>query len=529
MSNPKVYTMPMHAPISVPFYVQIPPGAPIPQVFSQAPTNPKPGYVWGYPAQGYPLPPTATVMQGLGPDGTYGWPVYFKGGTSSNPQYAYYPVPSNAAPHGAVPVGGFPPGATFPGVPPPQGTSGKNHHRRRTKESSEEDDEKCACPECIEEKKHAGKAAPRGPTQGAPMPPPPPPPGHFISPQFFGPPPPPPPPAATTTQQTTTFIPYFVPSGCPSHHCEKGAGGPSDNHPSGHKHHDKKPSSSSYHYSVNCECPTCRARRMAIEMERIQEERKNEREYKDAQEFIKMKKRVDREDREAKLEGMYRAKKTGGKNVTFEEPPMCHHMYPEPEGDYEWFGIPIVPTSSIPIMGFHPGETTPIHLQPLHAGPSHYVDDLEEENARLRHEKSHLKDKIKRERSMRNNDNTARDYLSSRLRDLDKDVQELKKKGGKASGAPRSKTPVVEIQVPLATSEKHHHHKKSPSKEKGKAKDGDDSGDNRKGKNRNVESKHKHPHVCFDSECDDFDSCSECSFECTVKGCRTCRPRGGRR
>ncbi|KAK6506543.1 hypothetical protein TWF506_011449 [Arthrobotrys conoides] len=525
MSNQKGYQIPIptHAPIPVPLYVQVPPGT---QYFTQPPTDLGPGYVWGYPAPGYPFPPTVAAMQGHRPDGTYGWPIYFKGGTSSNPQYAYYPVPSNAAPngpvphgpvphgpipHGAVPVGGIPPGAAFAGgIPPgaafpgvaPQGPSGKKH-RRRFKDSSEEDDEKCTCPECIDEKR-TRKAAPRGPPPGAPMSPPPPHPGHFIPAQFYGPPPPPPPQPATTTQQTTTFIPYFVPSGCTPHHCEpkgsgpSGPGGPSDTHNhSGHKHHEKKPSSSSYHYSVNCDCSTCKARRVAIEMERIQEERKNEREYKDAQDYIKMKKRVDREDREAKLEDMYRTKKAGGKNVSFEEPPTRHHMHSESEEDYEWLGIPVVPAGAVPITAFHPGESTPIHLQPLHPGPGPYVSGLEEENARLRHEKSHLKDKIRRERSMRNKDDAARDYLSSRLHDLDKDVQELKKKGSKAPGTPpRPKTPVIEIQVPLAN-EKHHHHKKSPSKDKGKAKDSEDYSDHHGGKNKNVGSKHKHPHLTY--------------------------------
>ncbi|RVD84835.1 uncharacterized protein DFL_003173 [Arthrobotrys flagrans] len=514
MPNPKVYAM------SMPIYVKAPPpGVLVPHIIPPPVTSPGPGYFWGYP-----VPQTATVMQTPGPDGTYGWPIYFKGGTSSNPQFAYYPVSPSAAPLGAVPVGGIPPGAAFPGTVP-QGASGKKYHQHRSKESSDDDSEKCACYECAHGKS-TGKAGKAGNAGTSGLPPDPPLPhlhhlGHFIPAQFYGPPP------ATTTQQTTTFIPYVVPTGCPTHHCNSKTTGSTGTHSTDHgdKHHGKKPSSSSYHYAESCNCNTCKARRMEIEMERIQEERKNEREYKDTQEFIKMKKRVDREERGAKMEDMYRAKKAGGKNVTFDEHRMCNHMCFELEGDYEWVAVPAGP---VPITAFHLGGTTPITLRPLHTGP--YMSGLEEENARLRHEKGHLKDKIKRERSMRNHDDAARAFLSTRLHELDKDIQKLKKKACKAQGGAGTKAPTVEIQFPLVGEK--HHPKNSASEDKGKGKEGGgakDFGDHGKTKAKNVESKHKHPHVCYDSECPDFDSCSECSFECDIKGCRTCRPRGGRR
>ncbi|KAK6331573.1 hypothetical protein TWF718_002122 [Orbilia javanica] len=516
MSNPKVYTMP------VPVYVQAPfPGAPVPHIIPPPPqtTNPRPGYIWGYTA-----PQTATVMQVPGSDGTYGWPIYFQGGTSSNPQFAYYPVPPSAVPAGAVPAGAFPPVSGFPGIVP-QGTSAKKHHRRRSKESSDDDDEKCTCHECNQGKgkgKGPAKTVPSGPPQDASHPHT----GAFMPTQFFVQPP-------ATTQQTTTFIPYVVPTGCTNHHCSPKTTGSTGECSTGHKH-EKKASTSSYHYAKNCDCPTCKARRMAIEMERIQEERKQERELKDTQEFIKIKKRVDREEREATLEGMYRAKKAGGKGVAFEEPHTCHQSHPEFEGEYEWVAIP---TGPVPITAFHPGGTTPITLQPLHTGSGPCMSGLVEENSRLRQEKGHLKEKIRRERSMRNKDDAARAFLSTRLHDLDRDVQELKKKTRKTQGEAPGKAPVVEIQVPLVN-EGHNHHKRSASKDKNKGKGkgkghaGDgrkDPGDHGKGKAKSVDSKSQHPHVCYDSDCEYFDSCSECSFECSVKGCRICRPRGGRR
>ncbi|KAK6511107.1 hypothetical protein TWF481_000029 [Arthrobotrys musiformis] len=486
MSGQKVYTMPI--------YVQAPlPGAPAPHIIPPTPSL-KAGYVWGYPVP-------QTVMQAPGPDGTYGWPIYVKGGTSSNPQFAYYPVPPSAAPPGAVPYGAV-----------PQGPSSKHHRRRQAKESDDDDDEKCACHEC-----KRGKGAGKTPAPpGASMPHP----GQFMPAQFFGPP-------AATTQQTTTFIPYVVPS-CSNHHCNSKSTGSNSTPSTGHKHHIKKESTSSYHYAENCDCPTCKARRMAIEMERIQEERKHEREFKDTREFIKMKKRVDREEREATLEEMYRAKKAGEKHVAFDESHMWRHMHPEHEAGYEWVAVPPGP---FPITAFHPGGTTPITLQPIHHGPM--LSELEVENARLRHEQIHLKDKIKRERSQRNKDDATRAFLSTRLHDLDQDVQELRKKACSTQGGSGVKAPIVEIQVPLGNEKRHQHHKKSASKDKGKDKEGGgsarNSADHAKAKTKNVGSKHKNPHVCYDSDCDNFDSCSECSFECKVKGCRTCRPRGGRR
>ncbi|KAK6524375.1 hypothetical protein TWF281_011283 [Arthrobotrys megalospora] len=500
MAGPGVFPMPI--------YVAPHPGGPLPTPIPTHPaTNPKAGY-WAY--SGGPV-----TMQAPGVDGAYGWPIYIQGGTSSNPQFAYYPVAPGTVPPGVIPTG----------------VSGK-HHRGRQAKDSDDDDEGCPCHECT----HGKRSAPPQPLvapAGVPMPHPHP--GHFIAPQFFM------PPATTTQQSTTTFIPYVIPS-CSAHHCKSKSTTESSSDPSTtRKHHTKKSSTSSYHYADGCDCPTCKARRMAIEMERIQEERQREREYKDAQDFLKMKDRVEREEREAAVEEAYRAKKTCKKHVSFEEPLVSHSKHPDPESEYEWVPVqtavpfpvatpapfPVATPAPAGITAFHPGGSTPITLQPIHPGPGPWMGGLEEENAKLRHQKEHLKRKVQRERSLRNKDDAARAFLSTRLNDLDQDVQELKKKVRHPHGGAGVRAPYVEIEVPIPSGKHHHSHRKSTVKDKGK--EGRNAGDHVTFKGKNSDGKHKHPHICYDSDCDNFDSCSECSFECDVQGCRTCRPHGGRR
>ncbi|KAK6345811.1 hypothetical protein TWF730_010154 [Orbilia blumenaviensis] len=510
MAAPKIVQMPV--------YVQgPPPGVPIPNIIPQLHNSP-PGYFCGHPTA-----PVIMQATGLNAHGAaHGWPIYVQGGSSSNPQFAYYPVPAGGNPQAAIP----------PVLP------GKKHRKRQSKQS--DDGGKCGCDDCVQA--HGKRSVSSHTSSDSPPSPQAPPhlhPGHFIPPQFYG------PPAATQQQQqTTTFIPYVVPA-CSGHQCGSKSTRSDSNPSTSHKNHTKKSSDTSYHYAEACDCPTCKARRTAIEMERLKNERKHEREYKDAHDFLKAKERVDREQREASFEEMYRTtKKAAGKKVTLQEPNVCHHTHPESESEYEWVAFPSVTVPNVgcphvtvpnvgcshapfPITAFHPDGSNPITLQPLHSsfGPWIGSHNLEEENFRLRQEKDRLKDKIRRERSLRNKDENTRDFLSSRLHDLDEDVRELKKKTRHAHGGSGGcKAPIVEIQVPLPK-DKHHHNGSPPSKTKGGSAKGSGGA---KSKGKTDGSKHKHPHVCFDSDCDEFDSCSECSFECDLKGCRTCRPRGGR-
>ncbi|KAK6338146.1 hypothetical protein TWF696_001617 [Orbilia brochopaga] len=450
----------------------------------------------------------------FGPEGTHGWPVYIQGGTPNNPQFAYYPIPPGAAPPGTVPPLGNP------------------RHRRRPARDDNDDDDQCTCPECV--RPAAGKAAAAaGPTPTVPAQP-----TTFIPTQVFAPPP--------VHQQSTTFIPYVVPS-C---HCKDKDKSTSSciSHGHDHKKHTRKdsPSSSSYHYAASCDCPACKARRMAVEMDRIKEERRREREYQDAKDFFKMKERVDREDREAEFADEYRAAKKAAE-IADDEARMYRRMMrdQEREAEYEWAAVPVpVP---VPITAYHPGSSTPITLQPVnpvgyHSGWFDHGHHLAEENTKLRHERSYLKGEVQRERSLRNKEEATRVFFSTRLQDLDQDVQELKKKVRASRNSVPGQGSVIEIQVPT---NKHHHSKdkkatvSAPLKDKGKKDKGGSSKEpvspRRSSEGFSVKSKatgnskHKQPHICHDSDCDDYDSCSDCSFECNKKGCRTCRPRGGRR
>ncbi|KAJ6258830.1 Peregrin [Drechslerella dactyloides] len=462
------------------------PGGSHPKIVPQS--NPNIGYVWGYP----PGMPPMVPQHPSGPEGSYGWPIYVQGGTPSNPKFAYYPVPPGAAPPGTV--------------PPPEA----HRHRRRPPrvDDEDDDDDQCTCPECI--RAAAGKA-----TSGARAVPvvPPPQPTTFIPTQVFAPPAP---------HQSTTFIPYVVPNHC---YCGEKSASSCASHPCGHKKYSKKDSTgnSSYHYAASCDCPSCKARRMAVEMDRIKEERRREREYQDAKEFMKMKERVDREDREAEIAEEYRAAKKAAVAVE-EDARMYRHMMRE--GEYEW-AVPV----PMPITAYHPGSATPITLHPVNPGgyQSGWCDHLAEENTKLRYEKDHLKEKCQRERSFRNKDEATRAFFSTRLQDLDQDVQDLKKKVRVSHGRIPSQGSVLEIQIPT---NKHHHsqgkkvavsapQKNQDKKAKGNSKDAD-SPRNSSGrvtvKTKTTNSKHKQPHICHDSDCDDYDSCSDCSFECHKKG-----------
>ncbi|EWC47851.1 hypothetical protein DRE_02733 [Drechslerella stenobrocha 248] len=425
--------------------------------------------------------------------GTYAWPIYIQGGTATNPQFAYYPVPPHAAP-----------------------VERTHKHRRRRPRGEDDDDEECACPECIRPPPPTAAMPAAGPIPVIP-----PQPTAFIPTQVFAPPP--------VASQSTTFIPYVVPSHC-TVHCK------GNSTSSGNSRDDKKESrkssagTSSYHPVASCDCFSCKARTMAIEMDRIKEERRRERDYRDAEEFFKIKDRVDREDREAEIEVEYRAAKMAAEGAG-EEMHMPHRFMLGQERDagYGW---------TIPITAYHPGCPTPITLQAVTAGGYHHsgwFDHLSEENIKLRCQKDHLKEKVQQERSLRNKEEATRQFLSTRLQDLDQDVQDLKKKV-RSSGTGLSNQPqVVEVQVPLKKHHRSHGNKGSGAegrnKVKGTSKEATASRHSSGAtiKTKTTSSKHKQPHVCHDSACDDYDSCSDCSFECGMKDCRTCRPRGGRR
>ncbi|KAF3925397.1 hypothetical protein ABW21_db0206118 [Orbilia brochopaga] len=348
-------------------------------------------------------------------------------------------------------------------------------------------------------------------------------------------------------QQSTTFIPYVVPN-C---HCKDKSSSSCTSPAHHHKKHDKKdsPSNSSYHYAASCDCPACKARRLAVEITRIKDERHREREHQDAKEFFKMKERVDREDREAEFAEEYRAAKKAAGN-TEEEARMFRRMMREQERDaeYEWVAVPVPVPVPGPITAFHPGSSVPITLQPVNPVGYHsgYFDRnhhrLAEENTRLRHEKDYLKEKVQRERSLRNKEEATRVYFSTRLEGLDHDVQSLKKKVRASQATLPSQDSVIEIQVPT---NKHHHSKDKKvtvsaplqdheKRDKGggskrHASPGPSSGRVSVKTKNTGNSKHKQPHICQDSECEEYDSCSDCSFECHQRGCRTCHPGSGRR
>ncbi|KAF3920961.1 hypothetical protein ABW20_dc0109357 [Dactylellina cionopaga] len=412
-----------------------------------------------------------------GADGTYGWPIYVQGGTSHNPQFAYYPIPTGNLPSG---------------IP-------RSHRRRPAKVDDDDDDEKASLAPVPNVLVH-----------------------HLLL--VFAPPP--------IAPQQTTFIPYAVPAGthC-KFHCKAKTNSDSTN--SNDKKHQRKnsTSASSYQYASSCDCASCKARRMAAELERIKEERQRDRDYKDAKEFLRMKERVDREDREVEMEEEYRSTKRAAEMVE-RDARMYHRMHrePEEEEEYEW--------AAVPITAFHPGHSTPVILEPINPGGHRggRMTNLEEENCKLRHQKDHLKGKVQRERSLRNIE-ANRASLSTRLQDLDQDVQDLKRKVRSTRIDQGGQTPVVEIQVPVLHNKHHHSHTKSSSSTpKSKVKDSSrdttqskNSSDQFTFKKKTLASKHRQPHICYDSDCADYDSCSDCDFECEVKGCKTCRPRGGRR
>ncbi|KAK6540542.1 hypothetical protein TWF694_009333 [Orbilia ellipsospora] len=418
----------------------------------QKATTPHPNisYVWGYPA----APPTMAMPPRV--DGTNGWPIYIQGGTPSNPQFAYYPVP--------------------PGAVPPS-AAGPQKHRRRRSEPLMDDDERCDCPECTQPKQ-TGRDTP-GPAPPAPPPPPGPhaPPTTLIPTQVFAPNP--------TIAQQTTFIPYVVPMGasppCHHHRCNstKSTTGSSN---CGDRRHSKpsSTSSSTYHYAPSCECPSCKARRMAIEMDRINEDRRREQECKEAMEFMSLTERVNREDREAEMAEYYRAaKRAAGADGS---QPMYNCIPTLLEQEHPW---------AIPVTGFQTGRSTPILLEPACQGgyPAAWTGHLTEENHRLRRDKADLKHQV---------------------RDLTKDVRVLKKDLDSTRKRSRSQTPAIEVQIP-GLAEKHGPPRSAFASPR-----------------KTTPSKRKQGHICYNSDCVDFDSCSECEFECNKKGCRTCRPHGGR-
>ncbi|KAF3938641.1 hypothetical protein ABW19_dt0204012 [Dactylella cylindrospora] len=265
----------------------------------------------------------------------------------------------------------------------------------------------------------------------------------------------------------------------------------------------KRESPTSYHYASGCYCAACQARRTAVEMECLKEERRRDREVKDAKEFIRMKNRVDKEAKEAGMEADYRqAKRNYEKWENPEEGRCCSQR---DCGQME--GKKQVP---FPVYAANPEPVA--FLEPLSGSHSrhHYVTQLEAENERLRQDKAHLKGKVARERAIRNREEAARIFLNNKIEGLNLSIQELRKKvnsgentGGSSKGS---------------TDSKH----QTKHGDKGKEKDGAPKKGKAKGNN------HHHPHVCYDSDCDSFDSCSNCEFECNVKGCRTCRPKSGR-
>ncbi|EPS37118.1 hypothetical protein H072_9262 [Dactylellina haptotyla CBS 200.50] len=347
-------------------------------------SNQNSNYVWGYPGA-HPM-----MAAPPGADGNYCWPIYVQGGTASNPQFAYYPIP---------------PG-TVPGV---AGTPSK--HKRRPVEDQDDEDDNCKCPDCTRQQPaaagHGGSVPPGQPTA-------------FMPTQIF---------TAAPPAQQTTFIPYIIPSSPPcNRHCKtKSSSG--SNSSNDKKHSKKSPtSSSSYHYASACQCTSCKARRMAIEMDRLKDEKRREKDYKDAKDFFKMKERVDREDREADMEEEYRASKRVAEGRHEDAYVPYYPPYGTDEG-YEW---------AVPITAFQTGRSTPIILEPIHYNAYHDTSDwqhLEAENSRLRRQKDHLKHKVQH---------------------LNQDVHELKSEARSTHGTSRSQTPVVEAREGFSAKNRRH-------------------------------------------------------------------------
>ncbi|KAF3912360.1 hypothetical protein AA313_de0207304 [Arthrobotrys entomopaga] len=385
---PKMYPIPVYV-------------APFPKGHRHQKTaNPHPNisYVWGYPG----APPTMAMPPRA--DGTSGWPIYIQGGTPSNPQFAYYPVPPNA-------------------VPPD--TADPQRHRRRRSDAIVDDDEKVGLrfiTFLLFFRSPTSGAAP-GPAPPAPPPvPPPPPPGPhappatFIPTQVFA--------LNPSVTQQTTFIPYVVPMGASPqchHRCNsKRSNSGSSNY--GPRRHSKPSSSSgsTYKYASPCECPSCKARMMATEMDRINEERRREQEHNEAREFINMAERVNREDREAEMEEYYRAAKRAAEMADTSQP-MYQYVPALPGQEHPW---------TAPTTAFQ--TAAPILLEPAYQGGRQdaWTGHLVEENHRLRRDKADLK---------------------HRVHDLTKDVRGLKKNLDSTRKRSSSQTPTVELQIPGLT------------------------------------------------------------------------------